>query len=54
MAFLNEDDIAENVKNFPVSYDKSNDDFHGKDVKKNAWTKAVGCTGIEDSRLCLQ
>ena len=35
MAFLNEDDLAENLKKFPVLYDKSNDESHRKD-RKNA------------------
>ena len=35
MAFLNEEDLAENVKKLPVLYDKSNDEFHRKDIRKN-------------------
>ena len=54
MAFLYEKDLAENVKKFPALYDKSNDEFHRKDIRKNAWTKVAESTGIEDGRLCLQ
>ena len=39
MAFLNEEDLAENVKKLPVLYDKSNDEFHRKDIRKNTQTK---------------
>ena len=38
---LNEEDLVENVKKFPVLYDKSNDEFHRKDIRKNAWTKVA-------------
>ena len=38
MVFLNEEDLAENVKKFPVFYDRSNDEFRRKD-RKNASTK---------------
>ena len=35
MAFLNEESLTENVKKFPVLYDKSNDEFSlGKTSKK--------------------
>ena len=34
MAFLNEEDPAENVKKFPVLYDKSNGESHRKDIEK--------------------
>ena len=54
MAFLNEKDQAENVKKFPVLYDKSNDEFHTKDIRKIAWTKVAESIEIEDGRLCLQ
>ena len=54
MALLNEEDLAENVKKYPVLYDKSNDEFHRKDIRKNAWTKVAESIGIEDGRLCLQ
>ena len=50
---LNEEDKVENVKKFPVLYDKSNDEFHRKDIRKNAWTKVAEYRGIEDCRLCL-
>ena len=40
MAFSNEEDLAENVKKFPFFYiyiyDKSNDEFHEKVIRKNA------------------
>ena len=39
MAFSNEEDLAENVKKFPIFffiYDKSNDEFHEKVIRKNA------------------
>ena len=32
MAFLNEEDLAENVKKFPVLYNNLNDEFHRKDI----------------------
>ena len=54
MAFLNEKDLAEDVKKFPALYDKSNDEIHRKDIRKNAWTKVSESIGIEDGRLCLQ
>ena len=54
MAFLNEKDLAEDVKKFPALYDKSNDEIHRKDIRKNAWTKVAESIGIEDGRLCLQ
>ena len=54
MTFLNEKDLAENVKKFPVLYDRSNDEFHWKDIRKNAWAKVAESIGIEDGRLCLQ
>ena len=54
MAFLNKKDLAENVKKFPVLYDKSNDEFRRKDNRKYAWTKIAEFIGIEDGRLCLQ
>ena len=54
MTFLNEKDLAENVKKFPVLYEKSNDEFHGKDIRKNARTKVAESIGIEDGWLCLQ
>ena len=38
MAFLNEIDLVENVEKFPVLYDKSNDEFHEKEILKNGWT----------------
>ena len=53
MTILNEEDLAENVKKFPVLYDISNDEFHRKD-RKNAWTKVAESIGIEDGRSCLQ
>ena len=45
MVFSNEEDLAENVKNFPVLCDKSNDEFHSKD-RKNTWTKVAESIGI--------
>ena len=33
-------------KKFPVLYDKSNDEFYRKDIKKNAWTKVAESLGI--------
>ena len=51
---LNEEDLVENVKKFPVLYDKSNDEFHRKDIRNNAWTKVAEYRGIEDCRLCLK
>ena len=44
ISYLNEKDLAENVKKFPaipVLSDKSNDEFHRKDIRKNAWTKLL-------------
>ena len=37
---LIEGELEENVKKFPVLFDKSNYDFHGKD-RKTAWTKLL-------------
>ena len=54
MAFLNEEELAENVKKFPVLYDKSNDEFHRKNIRKDAWTKVAESVRIDDGRLCLQ
>ena len=54
MAFLDIKDLAKNVKKFPVSCDKSNDEFHRKDFRKNARTKVVESIGTEDGRLCLR
>ena len=54
MTFLNEEDLAENVKKFLVLYDKSNKEIHKKDIRKNAWTRVAESTGIEDGRLCVQ
>ena len=54
MAFLNEKELAKSIKKFPVLYDKSNDEFHRKDSRKNARTKVAESIGIEDGRLCLQ
>ena len=54
MAFLNEEELAENVKKFPVLYDKSNDEFHRKNIRKDAWAKVAEPVRIEDGRLCLQ
>ena len=51
---LNEEDMVENVKKFPVLYDKSNYEFHGKDIRKDAWTKVAESSGREDSTLCLK
>ena len=51
---VNEKDLAENVKKFPVLYGKSNDEFHKNDIRKNAWTKVAESIGIEYGRLCLQ
>ena len=46
MAFLNDEDPAENVKKFVVLYGKSNDEFHRKDIRKYAWTKVDESIGI--------
>ena len=54
MAFLNEKDLTENVKKFPVLCEKSIDEFHRKDIRKNAWTKVAESIAIKDGRLCLQ
>ena len=54
MAFLHEEDLPEKVKKFPVLCDKSYDEFHTKDIRKNAWTKVLESTGIDDGRLCQQ
>ena len=54
MTFLNEEDLAENIKKLPALYDKSNGEFHRKDIRKNTWTKVAESIGIEDGRLCLQ
>ena len=51
---LNEEDLAENVTKFPFLYDKSNDEFHRKDITKNAWIEVAESIGTEDGRLCLQ
>ena len=51
---LNEEDVVENVKKFPVLYDKSNYEFHGKDIRKDAWTKVAESSGREDGTLCLK
>ena len=51
---LNEKDLVENLKKFPVLYGKSNYEFHGKDIRKNAWKKVAESSGIEDGRLCLK
>ena len=51
---LNEEDLAENVTKFPFLYDKSYDEFHRKDITKNAWIEVVESIGTEDGRLCLQ
>ena len=54
MAFLNEEDLAENVKKFPVLYVRSNSEFHRKNIRRNAWKKVAEFIGIEDGRLSLQ
>ena len=51
MVFLNEEDLAENVKKFPVFYDKSNDEFRRKDKKcfdKSVYNKAANGTCSRD------
>ena len=53
MVFLNEEDLAENVKKFPVFYDRSNDEFRRKDKKcfdKSACNKAANGTCSSCSR----
>ena len=45
MAFLNEEGLAKNVKTFPVLYDKSNDEFRRKDIRKKC---------MEDGSVCLE
>ena len=50
---LIEGELEENVKKFPVLFDKSNYDFHGKD-RKTAWTNVAKSSGTEDGRLCLK
>ena len=51
---LNEKDLVENVKKFPVLYGKSNYQFHGKDTRKNALKEVAESSGIEDGSLCLK
>ena len=54
MAFLNKEDLAENVKKFPALFHKANDEFYRKGIRKNAWKKVSESIGVEDGRLCLQ
>ena len=42
----NEEDYFFAVQKYPVIFDKSNNHFHCKDVKKNNWegvAKKIGC-----------
>ena len=42
------------LKKFRVLHAKSNDEFHRKNIRKNAWTKVAESIEVEDGRLCLE
>lgn len=49
-SIVNDEELAENVKNYQVLYDKSHAEFHRKDIRKNAWNKVAKALGIEDGK----
>ena len=53
MAVVNEEELSVVVQKYLVLYDKSNKEFHRKDVKKNAWKAVAEELGLEDSLFLL-
>ena len=45
-----EEELAISVQKYPVFFDKSNKDFHRKDVQKNSWQSVVEELGLEDGK----
>ena len=46
--FLEDEDVAENVRKFPCLYDKSSMDYKDKRAKKNAWHQVEENLGMEE------
>ena len=46
----NEQELSIAVQKYPVIFDKSNKDFHRKDVKKNAWEAVAKELGFENGK----
>ena len=44
----NKEELSIAVQKYPVIFDKSNKDFHRKDVKKNAWEAVAKELGFEN------
>ena len=50
----NEEDYFFAVQKYPVIFDKSNNHFHCKDVKKNNWEGIAKKLGVGNSELCWE
>ena len=50
----NEEDYFFTVQKYPVIFDKSNNHFHCKDVKKNNWEGVAKKLGVGNGELCWE
>ena len=46
----NKEELSITVQKYCVIFDKSNNDFHCKDVKKNAWEAVAKELGFESGK----
>ena len=51
MMAINEEELSIIVQKYSVLYDKSQREFHRKDVKKNAWDAVAKDMGLENGGL---
>ena len=46
--FLEDEELAENVRRYPCLYNKSSIDYRDKRVRKNAWRNVEETMGMEE------